>query len=45
MNDFWTKLGTFLGHLIAATIVIGAWGILILFILKVCWFIIFRILI
>ena len=44
MNDVWEKIGHMLGHILAATLVICAWLIIIVFTLKVIWFILFRIL-
>lgn len=44
MNDIWTKLGVFFGHVLALTIVICAWLIIIVVTLKVIWFTLFRIL-
>lgn len=44
MNDIWTKLGVFSGHVLAMTIVICAWLIIIVVTLKVIWFTLFRIL-
>ena len=44
MNDIWTKLGMFFGHVLALTIVICAWLIVITVTLKVIWFTLFRIL-
>ena len=44
MNDVWDKIGTFLGHMLAMTIVICAWLIIIVVTLKVIWFTLFRIL-
>ena len=40
----WEKFGTFLGHLLAVTVVICAWLLIIVFTLKLIWFILFRIL-
>lgn len=40
----WEKFGTFLGHLLAATITICAWLLIIVFTQKLIWFILFRIL-
>lgn len=45
MNDIWTKLGVFLGHMLAMTIVICAWLIIVTVTLKVIWFTMFRILV
>ena len=45
MNDVWDKIGTFLGRMLAMTMVISAWLIIIVFTLKVIWFILFRILV
>lgn len=42
--DIWDKIGTFLGHMLAMTIVICAWLIIIVVTLKVIWFTLFRIL-
>ncbi|MEE0422273.1 MAG: hypothetical protein UDO44_02465 [Prevotella sp.] len=42
--DIWEKIGHMLGHILAATLVICAWLIIIVFTLKVIWFILFRIL-
>ena len=42
MSDIWTKLGVFFGHVLAMTIVICAWLIIITVTLKCLWFIIFR---
>ena len=44
MNDIWTKLGVFFGHVLAMTIVICAWLIIVAVTLKVIWFTLFRIL-
>ena len=44
MNDIWTKLGVFFGHVLALTMVICAWLIIIVVTLKVIWFTLFRIL-
>lgn len=44
MNDIWTKLGVLFGHVLALTIVICAWLIIIVVTLKVIWFTLFRIL-
>ena len=44
MNDIWAKLGVFFGHVLALTIVICAWLIIIVVTLKVIWFTLFRIL-
>ena len=44
MNDIWEKLGVFFGHVLAMTIVICAWLIIIVVTLKVIWFTLFRIL-
>lgn len=44
MNDIWTKLGVFFGHVLAMTIVICAWLIIIVVTLKVIWFTLFQIL-
>lgn len=42
--DIWDKLGTFLRHVLAMTMVICAWLIIITVTLKVIWFTLFRIL-
>ena len=44
MNDIWEKIGHMLGHILAVTLVVCAWLIIIVFTLKVIWFILFRIL-
>ena len=44
MNDIWDKIGTFFGRMLALTMAICAWLIIIVFTLKVIWFILFRIL-
>ena len=44
MNDIWTKFGVFFGHVLAMTMVICAWLIIIVVTLKVIWFTLFRIL-
>ena len=44
MNDIWDKIGTFFGHVLALTMVICAWPIIIVVTLKVIWFTLFRIL-
>jgi hypothetical protein len=44
MNDIWTKIGVFLGHMLAMTIVICAWLIIVVVTLKVIWFTLFRVL-
>ena len=44
MNDVWDKIGTFFGHVLALTMVICAWLIIITVTLKVMWFTLFRIL-
>lgn len=43
MNDIWAKLGVLFGHVLALTIVICAWLIIIVVTLKVIWFTLFRI--
>lgn len=43
-DNTWEKFGTFLGHLLAATITICAWLLIVVFTLKLIWFILFRIL-
>lgn len=44
MSDkFWTKLGVFFGHVLAMTMVICAWLIIVVVTLKVIWFTLFRI--
>jgi len=43
-NNTWEKIGHMLGHILAATLVICAWLIIIAFTLKVIWFILFRML-
>lgn len=40
----WEKFGEFLGHLLAATVSICAELLIIVFTLKLIWFILFRIL-
>jgi len=42
--DIWAKLGVFFGHMLAMTMVICAWLIIIVVTLKVIWFTLFRIL-
>lgn len=42
MNDIWTKLGVFFGHMLALAMVICAWLIIITVTLKCLWFIIVR---
>ena len=44
MNDVWDKIDTFFGHVLALTMVICAWLIIIVVTLKVIWFTLFRIL-
>ena len=45
MSDkFWTKLDVFFGHVLAMTMVICAWLIIVVVTLKVIWFTLFRIL-
>lgn len=44
MNDIWDKIGTFFGHVLAGTIAVCAWLLIIVFTLKLIWFILFRIL-
>lgn len=44
MNNVWERIGHMLGHILAVTLVICAWLIIIVFTLKVIWFILFRIL-
>lgn len=39
----WEKFGTFLGHLLALTMAICAWLIIIVLTLKIIWFVLFRI--
>ncbi len=43
-DKFWEKLGRFFGHVLSATIIICAWLLIIMFTLKLIWFILFRIL-
>lgn len=40
----WEKFGTFIGHVIAATMAICAEVLIVVFTLKLVWFILFRIL-
>lgn len=42
--DIWDKIDTFFGHMLALTMVICAWLIIITVTLKVIWFTLFRIL-
>ena len=42
--DIWHKLGVLLGRVLATTIVVCAWAIIVGFTLKLLWFIWFRIL-
>lgn len=42
--DILDKIGTFFGHMLAMTMVICAWLIIIAVTLKVIWFTLFRIL-
>jgi hypothetical protein len=42
--DIWDKIGAFFGHMLAMTVVICAWLIIIVVTLKVIWFTLFRIL-
>ncbi len=44
MIDIWHKLGVFFGRVLATTIVLCSWTVIIAFTLKVLWFIWFRIL-
>lgn len=44
MNDAWDKIGTFFGRMLAMTMVICAWLIIVVVTLKVIWFTLFRIL-
>lgn len=44
MNDIWTRLGVLFGHVLALTIIICAWLIIVVVTLKVIWFTLFRIL-
>lgn len=39
---FLNYIGQIVGALMALTVYIGAWAIIVLFILKICWFIVFR---
>lgn len=43
--DIWMRLCAFLGKLMAVTIVVCAWAVIITFTLKVLWFTVFRILV
>ena len=43
-DNFWKNVGTFLGHMLAMTVVICAWLIIVVVTLKVIWFTLFRIL-
>jgi hypothetical protein len=43
-DKFWEKLGRFFGHVIAVTLVVCAWLLIVVFTLKLIWFILFRIL-
>ena len=43
-DEFWEKLGRFFGHVIAVTLVVCAWLLIVVFTLKLIWFILFRIL-
>ena len=38
----WKKVGHFLGHMLALTMTVCAWLIIVLFTLKCVWFIVFR---
>ena len=42
MDNFIEKIAQLIGALFAMTVYLGAWAIIVLFILKCCWFIIFR---
>lgn len=42
--DIWHKLGVFFGRVLATTMVICSWLVIIAFTLKLLWFIWFRIL-
>lgn len=43
--DIWTKVGKLLGRLLATTIVLCAWAIIVTVTLKMIWFTVFRILV
>ena len=43
--DIWMRLCAFLGKLMATTIVVCAWAIIVTVTLKVIWFTVFRILV
>ena len=45
MNDVWDRIGTFFGRILAMTMVICACLLIIVFTLKLIWFILFRILV
>nr|DAZ12728.1 MAG TPA: hypothetical protein [Caudoviricetes sp.] len=45
MNDVWDKIGAFFGRMLALTMAICAWLLVIVFTLKLIWFILFRILV
>lgn len=42
--DIWHKLGVFFGRVLATTIMVCSWTVIVAFTLKVLWFIWFRIL-
>ena len=42
MNERWRRVAEFMGHLIAGTVCIGFWLIIVTFILRCLWFILFR---
>ena len=45
MDDIWTKVGKLLGRLLAVTIVLCAWAIIVTVTLKLLWFTVFRVLV
>lgn len=43
-SNIWDKIGQALGYILAVTLCICAWLIIVIFTLKLIWFILFRIL-
>lgn len=43
-NNIWDEIGQALGYILAVTLCICAWLIIVIFALKLIWFILFRIL-
>lgn len=41
-KEFWNRFASLMGNILAATVMISAWLIIVLFSINVAWFIVFR---